>query len=419
MLASDIISLVLLSLLLFWSIYNGSIIYMGIKSKTKKTTVTKTVDDTLPSFSIIVPTKNEELVVGRCVQGIMGIDYPKDKIEIVIVDGNSSDKTLQVCEELSKKYPNNIKVVAEVESHGKPAALNLGLVHAKNEIIGVLDADSLPDRDVLNKVATYFEDNKIVAIQGRTVSINEKSNALTRVIAMEEKAWFQMLLSGREHLQLFIPLNGTCQFVKRRVLDELNGWDENSLAEDVELALRLVEKDHVIKYAPDVCSSQETPNNLGTMFKQRTRWYRGYMENALKYGRLLNKVNKRRVDAEVSLASPFMMVISLLSYINWFFAAVFLNQSNPVINLTGLVIALTAVSLFSIAIASAAYEKPAKLRHIIWIPFIYFYWILQMFIAGWALLKLVFRRKKIWTKTTKIGTTTQNDRVQTGLMKHI
>jgi cellulose synthase/poly-beta-1,6-N-acetylglucosamine synthase-like glycosyltransferase len=417
MLVSDIISIVLLAVLLFWSIYNGSIIYVGIRNKRKESTFQNTVT-TLPSFSIIVPTKNEELVVGRCLQGIMDIDYPKDKIEIVIVDGNSRDKTIQVCNEFSKKYPN-IKVIAEEESHGKPAALNLALSHTTMEIVGIFDADSLPDRNVLNKAAAYFEDNKIMAIQGRTTSINEKSNALTRVIAMEEKAWFQMLLSGREQLQLFVPLNGSCQFVKRTVLDELNGWDEGSLTEDVELALRLVEKDHVIKYAPDVCSGQETPDNLGNLTKQRIRWYRGYMETALKYGRLLNKVNKRRVDAEVSLAGPFMMVVSLLSYINWFVVVVFLTQSNPVVNFTGLVIALTAVSLVSIGIALAASEKPIKLRNIGWIPFIYVYWLTQMFVAGWAFLRLIFRRKRVWTKTAKIGSATQTGIIQNGTMKQI
>jgi hypothetical protein len=114
-------------------------------------------------------------------------------------------------------------------------------------------------------------------------------------------------------------------------------------------------------------------------------------------------VNKRTVDAEISMAGPFMMVVSLLSYINWFFVALFLSQSNPIIDFTGLVIALTAVSLVSVGIALTASEKPIKLRNILWIPSIYIYWIIQMFIAGWAFLKLIFRTKRVWTKTAKKG----------------
>jgi len=110
---------------------------------------------------------------------------------------------------------------------------------------------------------------------------------------MEEKAWYQALLLGREDLHLFIPLNGSNQFVRRSVLEELGGWDANSLTEDVELAIRLVEKNHLIKYAPDVISEQETVNALGDLVKQRVRWFRGYMETALKYGRLFNRLTER------------------------------------------------------------------------------------------------------------------------------
>jgi len=334
-------------------------------------------------------------------------------MQVIIVDGNSNDSTCGVCSEFSEKYPNLFKVITEVESRGKPSALNLALPHITGELVGTFDADSLPDRDALKKVASYFDDKKIMAVQGRTTSINEKRNALTRVIAMEEKAWFQMLLAGREKLQLFVPLMGSCQFVRKSVLDEMCGWDENSLTEDVEFALRLVEKEHLIKYAPDVCSGQETPDNLGGLIKQRVRWYRGYMETAIKYGRLLDKINRRTVDAEISMAGPFMMIVSLLSYINWFFVAIFLSQSNPVLDFTGLVIVLTAVSLISIGIALTASEKPVRLKNLVWIPSIYVYWLVQMVIAGWAFLNLLFRRKRVWTKTAKKGF---SDSVNDGLI---
>jgi cellulose synthase/poly-beta-1,6-N-acetylglucosamine synthase-like glycosyltransferase len=408
MILFDVITMVLLSLLLFWAMYNASIIYMGIRSKHKEIPLQVVVTEDLPKISLIVPTKNEELVIKRCLEGILNLDYPKDKLEVVVVDGNSSDGTFQICSEYSKNHPSLIKLLTEKKSKGKPAALNLALSVTTGEIVGLFDADSLPKQDALNRVVSYFNDKKIVAIQGRTTSLNEKSNALTRVIAIEEKAWFQLLLSGRDKLQLFIPLNGSCQFVKRSVLMDVGGWDENSLTEDVELAVRLVEKNYTIKYAPDVCSGQETPNRLSSLFEQRMRWYRGYMETALKYGRLLDKLNRRTVDAEISLGGPFMMLVSLISYLNWFFVALFILGPTPLMDFTGMVIALTAVSLVSIGIALTASEKPIKLGNIVWIPTIYFYWLMQMFIAGWAFLNLLCRRKKVWTKTAKIGFSKDN-----------
>ncbi len=415
----DVISVVLLAVLLFWTIYNGSIIYVGVKNKrrSKAASPKQTIlTGELPTYSIIVPTKNEESVVRRCLDGILNIDYPKDKMQIVVVDGNSTDDTCKICSEFEQRFPQNIQIIREQSTHGKPAALNLALPHLTGDIVAVFDADSLPEPDVLLKATSYFDDKKIMALQGMTNSINERSNVLTRVVSMEEKAWFQMLLSGREKLQLFVPLTGSCQFVRRNVLDELGGWAEDSLTEDVELALRLVERNHLIKYAPDVCSGQETPTTFRSLLKQRVRWYRGYMETALKYGRLLNSINKRTVDAEISLAGPFMMVVSLLSYINWFVVSIFLLQSTPILNLTGLVIALTAISLFSIGVGLTASEKPIKFRNILWIPSIYVYWLVQMFIAGWAFLKLVFRRKRDWTKTAKTGALAPNDAAKKGLL---
>jgi len=409
MIVSDIISIVLLAILLFWTLYNGSIIYVGIKNKHKQTTFLSDKSAELPKISLIVPTKNEETVIRRCLEGILNIDYPIDKMQIIVVDGKSDDNTCKICSEFSEKYPENIKIISEKTANGKPAALNLAIPYIKGDLVGVFDADSLPEKDVLAKVAFYFKDEKLTALQGRTTSLNEKNNALTRVIAMEERAWFQALMSGREKLQLFVPLTGSCQFVRTTVLEELGGWDEKSLTEDVELALRLVEKNHHIQYAPDVCSGQETPNNLGSLVKQRVRWYRGYMETAIKFGRLLDNVNRRTVDAEISMAGPFMMVVSLLSYINWFFVELFLSQSNPILDFTGIVIALTAVSLVSVGIALTASEKPIKLRNLLWIPSIYVYWVIQMVIAGWAFLKLVFRRKRVWTKTDKKGSLAPNN----------
>ena len=185
----DIISIILLSVLLFWTVYNGSIIYVGIRSRRKRPPSSNYANEE-PKFSIIVPTKDEEAVIGRCLNGLLDLDYPKDKLEIIIVDGNSTDCTCKVCSEFSAKYPGIFKIINEKESKGKPAALNLALPYVTGEIVGAFDADSLPEKDVLRKAASYFNDKQVMAVQGRTTSLNEKKNILTRVVAMEEKAWY-------------------------------------------------------------------------------------------------------------------------------------------------------------------------------------------------------------------------------------
>jgi hypothetical protein len=132
------------------------------------------------------------------------------------------------------------------------------------------------------------------------------------------------------------------------------------------------------------------------------------METAVKYGRLLDALNRKTVDAEISMAGPFMMVISMLCYINWGIAALIFSQSSIVIFFTGLVILLTAISLLSVGVGLLATEKPFKIRNLLWVPSIYIYWLIQMCIAGFAFVKLLFRRKRVWDKTVKKGFITTN-----------
>src|SRR5674476_249788 len=127
MIVSEIISIVLLAILLFWTLYNGSIIYVGIKNKRKQTTFLSEKSAELPKISLIIPTKNEETVIRRCLDCILNIDYPKDKMQIIVVDGKSDDNTLKICSEFSEKYPESIKIISERTANGKPAALNLAL----------------------------------------------------------------------------------------------------------------------------------------------------------------------------------------------------------------------------------------------------------------------------------------------------
>jgi len=363
----------------------------------------------LPKVSLIVPAKDEEAVIARCLEALLGLDYPRGKMEIIVVDGDSRDATLKISLRLSRKYPSIIKVLRQGPSRGKPAALNQTLLYSTGEIVGVFDADSVPERDMLQKAASYFQDPSVVAVQGRPRPLNEGRNILTKVAAKERRAWFQALLQGRERLGLFIPLTGSCQFVRRRVLEEAGGWNEDALAEDVELALGLLERGYLVRYAHDVCSWEENPSSLGSLVRQRTRWYRGYMEATLKYGRLLKKLGRNNVDAEVSLMGPYIMTLCLASYLNWILSLIVPSQTvSPLLSPITLAVILTALTLFSVGIALTFMDRPMRFRNLLWIPFIYLYWFMQTVIAGWALLQILLRRPRVWEKTVKSGSMTTN-----------
>jgi cellulose synthase/poly-beta-1,6-N-acetylglucosamine synthase-like glycosyltransferase/glycosyltransferase involved in cell wall biosynthesis len=395
-----VISAVLLSIILGWAIYHVRILFAGIRNKSNR--FYDNVQE-LPKFSIIVPAKDEGPVIARCLDALLDMEYPREKMEIIVVEGTSKDSTKEICQNFAEKHPASIKILCEKASNGKPAALNLALPHVTGEIVGVFDADSIPEKSALQKMVSYFQDKAVTAVQGSTTSLNAKQNMLTQIASMEDRAWFQGLIGGREKLKLFVPLTGSCQFIRSDVLKEMGGWDESSLAEDVELALKLTEKGHLVKFAPDISSGQETPSKIRDLITQRMRWYRGYMEAAFKHGRLAEKRNRKIIDAELSLIGPFIMVICFASYFNWAFSMVF-SVDNTIFPISAtLVVALTSLTLLSLGVSLVFLAKPVKLKNIFWVPFVYLYWLMQMTIASWAFLQILFRRRRVWGKTAKIG----------------
>jgi len=369
----------------------------------------------LPSFSIIVPARDEEGVIARCLEALLGLDYPEDRVEIIVVEGGSRDSTPKLCMEYASRDPR-IRVLSQVGALGKPSALNQALGEARGEIIGVFDADSVPERDVLIRAASYFEDPSVKAVQGMPLPLNEDQNMLTRVSALERRAWFQALVRGRGMLGLFTPLTGSCQFIRRSTLYELGGWPEDSLAEDVEVALRLLEMGYGVRYAEDVRSWEETPKGLPALFRQRARWYRGYMEASIRYGRLMRKPSRRVIDAEVSLIGPYIMVLSLISHSTWLIGLTNFRvlPSTPILSVIAFL--LTATTLTTTGLALTHMERPRRLRRLIWIPIIYTYWLIQACIASYALLQIILRRPRRWERTPKDGSTSrgleqENDRI--------
>lgn len=399
----------MLSLLYLWSFYNIPILAAGIKqlrkTNSKKNAKTSLGTQQLPTFSIIVPAKDEEKVVNRLLNSLLKLDYPDNKKEIVVVaEDGSTDKTVKICIQYAQQYSKQIKLIRQFASNGKPSALNFALKHLKGEIVAVFDADNVIETDALLRVAEYFEDSSIGALQGRSCSINSDENMLSKFISYEEAVRYETYIKGKDVLGLFVPLTGSCYFVRRNLLDKLGGWNDISLSEDMELSARIVEEGHKIAYASDVRSWQENPSTFTQLYKQRTRWFRGCMEVSLKYGKLLTKVDRRCIDAEITLFGPYMFVLFLLSYVLSIYAFLGLipNDIFSSVLAHGTVL-LTTVTLFLIGTALFCMARPRKLTNLLWLPFVYAYWNLQSFIALHALLQIALKRPRKWVKTARTG----------------
>jgi cellulose synthase/poly-beta-1,6-N-acetylglucosamine synthase-like glycosyltransferase len=405
----NIIGFVLVGVLLtvcLWALYNVPILASGVKDfckKRQKPHKKRVPEELLPSFSIVVPVKNEECVIDRLMNSLSTLNYPRDKIEILIVEDGSTDKTSDKCMNYAKKHAN-VKILHKPLSNGKPSALNFGLAHAKGDIVAIFDADNVPAHDALLAVVEYFEDPKVAAVQGRTASINPKENMLTQFISYEEAVWCEAYLRGKDVLNLFVHLKGSCQFIRRDVLEQLQGFDEGVLSEDMEISARLIENDYKIRYASDVVALQESPSNLKTLFKQRTRWFRGTMEVAFKYGRLMTKLNRINFDAETTLFGPFILIASLVPYLAAFWAfSTFWSLDVVWYLVVQFGMLTTTLTMLFCGLALIYVSKPRKVRSLLWLPFVYCYWSLQAFIALYAMLLIVLRRPKKWIKTDKKG----------------
>jgi cellulose synthase/poly-beta-1,6-N-acetylglucosamine synthase-like glycosyltransferase len=394
-------------LVLSWSLYNLPILAAGVKNLRRsrgKSRLKSPNEKKLPKFSIIVPVKNEEKVIGRLLDALSRLSYPSDKTEIIVVEDGSTDKTLDICGKYAEQKWRNIKIVRKPFSNGKPSALNYGIMHAKGHIVGIFDADNVPDHDALANVCRYFEDPEVAAVQGRTLSINSEENMLTKFISYEEAVWCEAYLRGKDVLNLFVHLKGSCQFIRRDVLERLDGFDKDALSEDMEISARLTEKEYKIKYAPNVRSWQESPPDMRRLLRQRVRWLRGTMEVAFKYGRLMSRPSRRNLDAEATLLGPFILIASLITYFGGFLT---FFTSCPFGVLWQIVMQFTAITttltLGLCGLALVYVSKPKKAANLMWLPFIYFYWSLQAFIAFYAVLLILLRRPRIWVKTDKTG----------------
>ena len=405
----EVIGLALVGLLLsicLWGLYNLPILIAGVqdfRNSRRKSAKKPLPVGPLPTFSIVVPVKNEENVIGRLLGALSKLNYPFDKREVIIVEDGSTDKTCDVCIEYAKET-EGVRVLHRSFSNGKPSALNYALAHAKGDIVVVFDADSVPDPNALMAVREYFDDPAVAAVQGRTLSINSKENMLTQLMSYEEAVWCEAYLRGKDVLNLFVHLKGSCQFVRRDVLEKLDGFNEAVLSEDMEISARLTEKNYTIRYASDVVAFQETPSDLKTLFKQRTRWFRGTMEVAFKYGRLMARPSRKNLDAETTLFGPFMLIASLMPYTAMFWALFTVLPFDALWRVTVQFATLTTtLTMLLCGFALIYVSKPRRIKNVLWLPFIYFYWIFQAFIALYAAFLILFRRPKRWTKTDKKG----------------
>jgi cellulose synthase/poly-beta-1,6-N-acetylglucosamine synthase-like glycosyltransferase len=360
-----------------------------------------------PFISIILPMKNEANVAKRALESLLKQEYPPNQFELIIVEDGSTDKTPEICLEYVTRYPDQIQYIHREVSTGKPSALNAGFTHAHGDIIGVFDADNVPEPSLLTRVATRFNDAEIVALQGQLGTINPIETMLSRLVHHERMMQLHLHALAKERLKLFVPFAGTNLFIRRTTLEQMDAWQEDALSEDLELAAKLIQAQHIVTYAPEIRAWQEAPSTFRQLMTQRTRWYRGCMDVAIQYGELLKTPSILNVDAELYFFGPFTLMLALITGL--MYSALIALQLQPHMYTTiiaqvsciggGIMITVWGLLLTNIT-------RPRTIANLKLLPLVYLYCAFQSVIATFAFCQIVFRRPRKWIRTKKTGART-------------
>jgi cellulose synthase/poly-beta-1,6-N-acetylglucosamine synthase-like glycosyltransferase len=236
----------------------------------------------IPFVTIQLPVYNELYVMERLLDNIAKVDYPKDKLEIQVLD-DSTDASFEMTAAQIKRIQASgidIRHVTRKDREGfKAGALKEGLKTAKGEFIAIFDADFLPKPNWLKQTIPYFKDPTIGVVQTRWGHLNRNYSILTRVQAFALDAHFTLEQVGRNSKGHFINFNGTAGVWRRECILDAGNWEGDTLTEDLDLSYRAQLKNWKFKYLEEVETPAELPIVISAARSQQFRWNKGGAEN--------------------------------------------------------------------------------------------------------------------------------------------
>jgi len=355
-----------------------------------------------PNVSVLVPVKNEEKVVGRLLDALVRLDYPKENLEVVVVEDESRDRTLEICRSFSAKHPW-IKVFHRDSSLGKGDALNFAFHQSSGEIVATFDADDVPEEQAVKKALRYFNSPETGAVHGFHRTLNLRESIVSRLAAYENFL-YRLSNDGKYALRLFVTFSGSNTFFRRTALEKVGLWDPKSLVEDAELSVRFARAHIATRLAPVECW-QEMPARVGSLFKQRIRWSGGNMLTGVKHWNAWRSMSlAKTLDMEALMMSPILAVLTFAAWIILGLGIV--KVGLPFETLLPLFIVMVAVNIVYVGTLVAAVVSSARssmLSHLGLLLATYPYAALVS-LANLAAMILILRRgARLWLKTEKTG----------------
>lgn len=266
-----------------------------------------------PFVTIMLPSHNEESVITKTVENILELDY--ENFEVIVIDDRSEDNTANVIKDLENKYDKVTALVRDKDAFpGKSAVLNDAMKLAKGDAILVFDADARVAPDFLSSLIPHLEPEDVGAVQARKVIINKDYNFLTRCQNNEYTldAHFQI---GRDAIKGAVELRGNGELIKRKALDDINGWNEETITDDLDMSTQLHTKGWDVRFCSDTIVYEEGIIYLVPLYRQRRRWLEGSIRRYLEHFGAAFKSKEISLRARLDMTayiSEFIMPIWLI-----------------------------------------------------------------------------------------------------------
>ena len=315
--AKIVVTAVYVSSLLFLCTFGLHRLYLSLLHKKYRSKDIKPLSrfKSYPKVTVQLPVYNEMYVVERLISAVCKIHYPKELLEIQVLD-DSTDKTSEIAEravEVYRRLGFNIEFIHRHNRHGyKAGALEEGLKRAAGEFIAIFDADFIPPRDFLKKTVDYFTDPEVGIVQTKWGHLNLNYSILTRAQSILLDGHFLIEQPTRFKHGVFFNFNGTAGILRKSCIQSSGGWQHDTLTEDLDLSYRAQLKGWKLVYLKDVVSDAELPVDMNAFKSQQHRWSKGGIQTAKK---LLPKILKNKdLPAKVKVESVFHL-LGNLSYL--------------------------------------------------------------------------------------------------------
>ena len=276
--------------------------------------------DTWPLVSVHLPFYNEENVAGRLIDACVNFDYPRDKLEIIIVD-DSTDHTTEIAREFETKYPNLVKVFHRDDRTGfKAGALQLAMQHSHGEFISLFDADYVPPRSFLKQMIPYlYLDEGAAFAQARWTYLDGQFSWFAKAISLAIDIYAYVDQRARSVGNLLAHFSGTCGVFRRVAIEDVGGWTSDSLTEDLDLSIRLHLRGWRYIYVPSVACPGEIPRSFDGLKLQQFRWAQGFSECLRRYAGAIVRSKKlgffQKLEAIMHLATYFMSPLTIIGLV--------------------------------------------------------------------------------------------------------